>query len=230
MRRILISLLFAPALFCQAPTQKTRQPDVNAAILEAAKMDVVGDNQAIAFWLPDDLLKSIGHAAAQGGTGGDTDKIWESLKDYQIFIVHRSYKDADGYERVSSKEDLDTTIVIRDAAGHEYAALKSSTLPEQTTTILEGFRRGMEQSSKGVTYMIMVFPSKDSQGHPFVSTTRPDRLTMFMKPQGHLHAESFVWHTPFSSLSVPRDCVKCGESLQASWSFCPYCGTALPAK
>ena len=230
MRRALIALLFAPALLCQVPAQKSRQPDVNAALLEAAKMDVVGDNQAIAFWLPGELLKSIGRATTTSGSGDDIDKVWESLKDYQIFIVHRSYKDADGYERVASKEDLDAAIIIRDAVGHEYPALKSSTLPEQTTAILEGFRRGMEQSSKGMVYMLMVFPAKDAHGHPFMSTTRPDRLTMLMKPQGHLHAETFVWHTPFSALSVPKDCAKCGESLQAAWSFCPYCGTAVPIK
>lgn len=224
MRRAL-ALLLGTLAWAQAPAPKPRT-DINALMLETMKIDMAGHNQTFVMWLPYDVFKAITAASGKVEDPAELEQGLAPLLDYQIFMVHRSSKQDDGSERILGKAELDAAVSLRDAAGRSFAPLKSEALPENAKALIEVFRKSVEQNSNGTAYTVEVFPAKDAQGKPLVSMTRPDRISMVLKASEGMSATTVTWRTPYTSLSSPRACAKCGESLLASWSFCPFCGAA----
>ena len=235
MKSILFSLLITTGLFIsgEAPKPKAATPaaqkvDMNAILKEVMKLDVSthSDHVSIAFWAPYEFFQAAGRTSATPDKYEEIDRSIAVLKNYQIFLVRRSYKDEQGLTRVIAGEDLLRTIVLKSNAGVDYHPMKE--LPMEIAATVSAFKRGVEANSQGIEYATIVFSNKDKAGLPIVTASKKNKMDLTFKAISPMGETRFSWSTPLDSLSAPQSCPTCAEKLSVAWNYCPWDGTKLP--
>ncbi|MBP1771461.1 MAG: hypothetical protein H6P99_624 [Holophagaceae bacterium] len=209
------------------PVPAAAKVDVNALLKEVMKFDLASqsDHMSVAFWAPFEFFQAVGRASAKPEQYAELDKSIEVLKNYQIFLVRRSYKDDQGLSRVIAAEDLARTAVLILRDGTERLPLRE--LPNEIAGTVSAFKRGVEANSQGIEYSTLVFSNKGKAGQWLLSAASKDRVSLRFKAISPMAESRFTWSTPLDSLSAPQACPTCRESLPQSWSFCPWDGARL---
>jgi len=220
---LLAALLFLPvsALRAQAPV------NVNDMILEVMRTDLGKNKEAMAMWLPQEFFLAAGLAQAPGLDPKELEKELDFLLDYTVFMVQAKTKGEDGPQSLSSAQLRAHTTLV-DEAGRVVKPL--SELPPKVDSMLNLVRQGF--ASRGnEDFRLLVFPGRDAATKRlFASPIRKGALTLKLDKVEAFPGMSLAWKTPLASCVKPMPCLKCGEMVQAAWSFCAWCGRPAGGK
>lgn len=228
-KSILVNFILTLTSCITLSAQDTKQinaftPDPNAILKDIMKMDLSDEHQSFAFWLPFEVFDGLTKMNNKGASNSNSDELI-ALKNFNVFMARRSYKSDDGMTRVISASDLAKTVKLIDDSGAEYSPLNE--LPKSISTIVANFKAGVESSSQGIEYCILVYTNNRASGKPVIVAGKRDTIKLRMKPISPLKETSFTWITPFASLLPPRNCPKCGESILPAWKYCPHDGIEI---
>jgi hypothetical protein len=232
MRQVRISLVVLSALFvvpsmslAQGKGAKKPGVDVGSLVSELMTLKLDGTKSQMALWLPYEFFVQV-----EISQGGEDPKAVESsmafLKPYLAFAVVRSENLADGREKYATEKDIRSATILRLRDGTEIRPL--DVVPANINMTLAAFKAGMAHQGSMEHAHILVFPSQTRDGKPIIDTTKRSKLTLVLKPNGEFPETSIVWYTPFDALTPSAPCSKCKEGLSAKWSYCPWCGAAIP--
>jgi hypothetical protein len=188
--------------------------------LVAAVLLGAGASPASLWWLPVEYWEA---AARELGKPGDTiDRVRKLLRNYVVVGLVDAEVSADGtLSYATLAKGRESLVLVRD--GKELRPVKNldpeigRILPELSyfmTTGLGVMSRGLR---------LVLFPNIDDQGRPILSGTRRGKLTGRYRTRD-AEPVTVEWRAPLTSVAGPRRCPAGGESLEASWSYCPWHG------
>lgn len=227
MRRLLfvaiLLLGLPPVLKAQAPSPV----NVNDMVLEVMRTDLGKNKEAMAMWLPQEFFLAAGLAQSPGLDATGLAKDLDFLLDYAVFMVQAKAKGEDGPKSLSTAQLRASTVLV-DETGHAVKPL--SELPPKVESMLNLVRQSF--ASRGnEDFRLLVFPGREGAGKRlFASPLRKGSLTLKVGKVDEFPGMAMSWKTPLASCVKPRPCGKCGESFQAAWSYCPWCGQAGGAR
>jgi hypothetical protein len=183
----------------------------------------VGTHVITLWWLPVEYWEA---AARELGKSGDTiDRVRTLLRSYVILAMVDADIQPNGSFTFASLESANQSLIlVRDGRevspvlriGREVGGL----LPELSYFMVTG----LGVMSGGLR--LVLFSNIDEEGRPLVSGARPGRFAVRYKLTGP-EPVSAAWRAPLTSVVGPRRCPKGGESLEASWAYCPWHGVPV---
>lgn len=201
--------------------------NINDMLLDVMRTDLGKGREGLAMWIPREFFLAAGQNQAPGTDPAAMEKELSFLSEVTVFMVRAKAMSEDGPINLTTAQ-LRAHTTLTNEAGQSVKALKD--LPPRTEAMLNLVRQGMA-SSGGGEFRLLVFPLKDAAGKPFLAgPTRRGQIRLQVEAAEGFPGMTLVWKTPLSAYVQPVHCAKCGESLQAAWSFCPWCGTAVAAK
>ncbi|GLH72954.1 hypothetical protein GETHLI_14560 [Geothrix limicola] len=223
-------LLVATLLIGLSPVlsaQTSGPVNVNDMVLEVMRTDIGKDKEGMAMWLPQEFFLAAGMAQSPGLDSGSLAKDLDFLQDYSVFMVQAKTKGEDGPRSLSTAQLRASTSLV-DEAGRAVKPL--SDLPPKVENLLNLVRQSF--ASRGnEDFRLLVFPGRTgADKRVFASPLRKGSLTLKVGKVDEFSGMTMTWKTPLASCVKPRPCAKCGETFQAAWSYCAWCGQAGGAK
>lgn len=213
-------------LVAQQEAEQQSQVDLGAFVKEIFKLRLDDNLSELAIWIPFEFY--VEASLTDGGkTRQAVEKELEYLKPYTTMMVQCSIEQPDGTALYSSEEDVRKRAVLKLPDGTEIGPLASVPPLVAATVAATKTMLSAEGDPGGANMHVLVFPNKNKQGQPIVDASKKDKLTLMLKADVPFDKTVFTWHTPFDATMVVPPCAKCGETVSASWSFCPWCGAAL---
>lgn len=221
--------LFLAAILLLAPlaAQVRGSGNINEMVLDIMRTDLGKDKEGLAMWAPMEFFLAAGVAQAPGVDPKEMERDLAFLADYTVLMVQAKTSGEDGPASLSTAQ-LRAHAVLTNEAGQ--AVMPLTDLPPKVESMLTVVRQSMS-SNGGKEFRLLVFPGKDAKGRPFLaSPTRKGTLSLRVAKAEGFPGMTLTWRTPLSSFVQPVACLKCGEALQAAWSYCPWCGQASASK
>lgn len=214
----------AAALALAAALSLGAQPkpglDVNKMVPDIMRMDMAQGKEGIAMWCPTLFFVAAGLSQAPTTDPKDLERELAILDDFTLFAVQAKVATEDGAKVLSTAALRDAAVLV-DAKGREIRPLTE--FPPKVEMLLSAMRNGM--ANNGASEMrILVFPGKDADGTRLGVPSRPGTVTLKVKAAGGYPGSTFAWRTPLTSFVAPSACLKCRETLQPAWTYCPWCG------
>lgn len=223
-----VRLLLATALLL-APLGAQVRPagNINEMILDIMRTDLAKDKEGLAMWAPMEFFLAAGSAQAPGVDPKEMAKDLAFLADYTVVMVQAKTSGEDGPVSLTTAQ-LRAHATLTNETGQSVAPLAD--LPPKVESMLSVVRQSLSANG-GRDFRLLVFPAKDAQGKPFLaSPIRKGTLSLRVGKAEGFPGMTLSWRTPLSSFVQPVTCAKCGEALQAAWSYCPWCGQTAPSK
>lgn len=220
-------LLAATLLLTPLGAQDRPSGNVNEMVLDIMRTDLAKDKEGLAMWAPMEFFLAAGSAQAPGVDPREMAKELAFLADYTVLMVQAKTSGEDGPVSLTTAQ-LRVHAVLVNEVGQTVTPMTD--LPPKVESILSVVRQSMSANG-GKDFRLLVFPAKDAKGKPFLaSPTRKGALILRVAKVEGFPGMALTWRTPLSSFVQPVACAKCGEALQAAWSFCPWCGQASATK
>lgn len=221
-----VALLLSAAL--PAAAQGRAPGNVNDMILEVMRTDLGKDRQNMAMWLPQEFFLAAGVAQMPGLDPKEAERELAFLLDYAVFMVQVKVMGEDGVTTLSTSQ-LRALATLVDESGRTVKPLTE--LPPKVDSLLNVVRQGFSAQKGGEDYRLLIFPGREpGTQKTFASPQRRGSVTLQLAKTKDFPGMSLSWRTPLASFVQPVACVKCKESLQPAWSFCPWCAQAVPAR
>lgn len=213
-------------LVAQQEAEQQSQVDLGAFVKEIFKLRLDDNLSELAIWIPFEFY--VEATLAEGGKTRETvEKELVFLKPYTTLIAQCSIAQPDGTVLYSSETDIRKRAVLKFSDGTEVSPLVDVPPMVAATVAVMKTILAAEGDPGGANMHVLVFPNKNKQGQPEVDASKKDKLTLVLKADVPFDKTVFTWHTPFDATKPVPPCAKCGETVSASWSFCPWCGAAL---
>ena len=191
-----------------------------------------GLNQmATMMWLPHEFFQ-ICLAADPGLTDEARKETGNAFEGYCILVVVRGEVNDLGqfsfFTKTQLLEGLTATSVGPDGQEHilervqEIRPVARDFLAYLAPMLAGNF------GAMGQNCHILVFADSDGRGRRIVSPYKQGQLRLDLAATGRLPSTALELDTLVDSIHVPRICETCEKSMHVSWSFCPWCGEALP--
>ncbi len=200
--------------------------DLGGFTKEIMQFKVDSNFTELVMWTPLEFFVESSVAGGMG-TGDEVAKDLAYLEPYVIMIAQTSIIQLDGSALYSTEEEVRRRAVLLTADGTEILPVED--VPPFVAATMAAIKVifASEGDPGGKNLHTLVFPDKDKQGKPIVDTSKKDKLTLVLKPDGPFQEAVFTWHTPFDAMTSVPPCSKCGESVSAKWGHCPWCGAEL---
>jgi hypothetical protein len=215
-RSIALVLLLA---FAALPSQAGNYTDIVRENMRS--LDGGGGRVATFWWLPQEYWEQV--AAQIGIPAEEQEKVRAVFRDYLLVAALESRIDAEKrpqfatiaqiVERSKFQRNGETVQVLTDV-NPELARLAPS-LVYLLRASLAGLGEGLR---------LLPLANVDPKGNPIVSGDAPGELRLEYRFDEDGPAQTLSWRAPLTAIAGPKTCPKGGESLEASWTFCPWHG------
>ncbi len=225
---ILLCVISFPqtTLFAEPEVSPKSKVDLGSFATEILKVSMEGDFMEFAMWFPYEFFVQAG--LAEGGMPRSiVEQNMEFLKPYITIVAQANITQPDGTSLYSTEEEIRRRAVLLAPDGTEIPPLDDVPPLVGATVVAMKSLLASEGDPSGQSTYILVFPNKDKEGGPIVDVNKKDQLSLLLTPDGLFQKTVFTWHTPFNALADVPPCLKCGEKVMASWSYCAWCGYDL---
>jgi hypothetical protein len=206
-------------------SQKT--VDLGAATTEAMVIRVSGDRTQMAMWFPYEFWVE---AAAQeaGGDRAKAEREVAYLKPYITILTQCSIDQDDGSSVYQPESQVRArACLVGPNLAETLPVPKPPALISATVAAMKAMMSS-EGDAGSKNMHVLVFPNQDKNGKPLIDASKKGELRLVLKADKKYGRTEFLWKTPFDALSPAAFCSKCKGSLSAKWSYCPWCGAAIP--
>jgi hypothetical protein len=209
-----------PAAPAPTPAPKV---DVQELIRETQKMEQKAHQITLVWWTPKEFWE-VSMAQNPGVTAAQAQEFVKVFQPYIVLAVFDGKVSPFGGITYRPEPEIRADLRVLDKAGTSYAALTEDQIQPDTKNLLAMMKPVLTNAlgPLGQNMNFYVFPGKDAKDQPIAEAKTPGALAVKVGDR------EFKWRLPLSSLLPPKACAKCQEKCSGAWSFCPWCGTALP--
>lgn len=200
----------------------TPKEQFNSSTRETQKAGNCAGRLTVAWWMPPEFWKIT--LLASGDVPVDKiDQSVASIEDVNVFLIIDGRIGGFGAIDYTVPSDLQKNLSVVDPQGQPMALIpegkQSTSVKNLIATMGPVFTNMLGDVGKHMSFL--VFEGRSKNGARRVDPTKPGVLT------ARFGGEDFRWRLPLGSLSLPKICPKCSETLPGNYAFCPFDATPL---
>jgi hypothetical protein len=179
------------------------------------------------WWIPFEFWQQAG--AQQGVSAEKMETAFGTLRDYTIVCVFAAKVGGLGNLDFLPAETIEKNIVLRDAQGKEYSAIKE---PAQDAKNLSAIIKPILSAAigkAGENVQIMFFPGRSKDGAIIADATRKGQFSIVVRDIIGEPEMIYLWRLPLTSVAPPKYCPAGKERVNLNWEYCPWHGVPLNA-
>jgi hypothetical protein len=177
------------------------------------------------WWIPFEFWEMSG--VERGIAKEQMDKAFSGLREYTVVAVFAAKVSALGGFDFVPAADLEKNILIPDAEGKEYPAVKE---PSQDAKNLAAMMKPFLSAAlgkAGENLQMLFFPGKDSKQVLIADATRKGQFSVVVKDILGVPEAVYLWRLPLTSVAPPKYCPVGKERVNLNWDYCPWHGVPL---
>ena len=213
----------APALGTSAALPHT--PD-SPDLLRETQLGVSENGYTgLVWWIP---FEFWAHSAEKRGESPQrAAETFKALKQYIVVGVFVAKISGLGSFDFVPAADLEAGVVVRDADGNDYAAVRE---PDTDATNLAAALKPMlanAMGKAGQNFELLFFANRSKKGTAIADATQKGRFSIVLKKIAGVPESRYEWRLPLTSILPPKFCPVGKEQVHADWDYCPWHGVAL---
>jgi hypothetical protein len=226
MKRLLALALLLLAAAAARPSHAANSTQIQA---EAARSVEGGEGRFATFWwLPVEYWEAC--AKDLGLSAEEQAKVAPLFRDYIMVAVvdARISPEAQKSQVKPTADIVARTRFFRDGEPVEVLKEVNPELPEVAYRLVYLMRSSLAGLGEGLR--LLPLPNVDPKGGAILTGATPGELKIEFRFDKDSKPHELYWHAPFTSIAGPKICPKGGETLEASFEWCPWHGVKAGGK
>jgi len=224
---ILVLILLSNMMLITKTCQAKEGYDLIAFMNECQKMSTDPGLIAIVQWVPDEWWQLTLERA--GVPDARIKEVLELFEAYTFFIVIHGKISSLGLPSFSSEVNIRQHLFLIDEADESYQPIEdeniSSGVRNAIIMIKPIFSNMLGRMGENMNFFF--FTSKTKKGGKICQAKQKGSFSICFKDMPEAEDQVFQWTLPLNSLVPCAMCPKCTKEVRGTWSYCPWCGTAL---
>jgi len=188
------------------------------------------DEMNLVWWIPHEFWQAT-MGSDESMSDAETQMMLDELSDYCIFGVVRAHIGEYGSFDFVDEADVLSNLTIwhLDADGERTILSLSENVSDGAAALLGALKPilAAAMGPLGNHFHLFVFDDVDEDGNRIISPYEDGEVWVALTSVGQLGTVKMKIATPLNSLFVPPVCDDCGELMNITWNFCPWCGAEL---
>jgi hypothetical protein len=192
---------------------------------ETRRMDAQGGHIVNFWWLPVEYW--VAAAREMKRTDAEIQRIRDLFKNYTLLAALDVQLQPDG-----AVDGLATVEIVRrlevEVNGASFEVLKQVDPKLQQYAPDLSYVMQASLSSLGTSLRLLPLPNLGSDGEPILRGDQKGLIKILYKARADEDPLVFWWHGPLTDVVGSKRCPGSGETMEASWEYCPWNGRKVP--
>lgn len=184
-------------------------------------------HSGLVWWIPFEFW--LHSAEERGDSAEKTAETFKALKQYIVVGVFvAKVSDLGAFEFVPAA-DLQTSVVVRDPGGTDYAAVREPAPDAKNLAAVLKPILANALGKAGENFELLFFLNQNKKGTVIADAQQKGSFSIVLKKIAGVPESRFEWRLPLTSTTPPKFCPVGKERVHANWDYCPWHGVALNA-